>query len=110
MAIRTARPKHAGTRHMSDRDKDHIRVKLGEAAHYFTFDELVLMLHEVAGHLELAGLKGFHFHHCSLYLSPALPALPFKDKFHPVTAANGLPLKDILIPEPYRSGADDHGL
>jgi hypothetical protein len=99
--MRPVRPKKTYTKKRLP-SKDSIRVKIGQSAHFWTLAELRRMLHEAADRLEAAGVT--HVRSCSLYVPPV------NDKGQPVTVINSQPLQDLLVVEPYRSAADEHGL
>jgi hypothetical protein len=68
-----------------------------------TTRELRAMLHEAVDRLEAQGITVVRG--SNLYVTPA------DTKGNPVTRlSGGAPLEDIIIPGPYRSAAEEHGL
>ena len=91
---RTYRPKKSTT--------DSFRIKIGGSGNIWTIAELRAMLMEAADQIEAAGIT--HVKPCNLYVPPV------DAKGDPIVRIRGHELEDIVIPAPYRSAADEHGL
>jgi len=81
---------------------DSFKMKLGGAGNIFTTAELRAMAMEAVDHLEAAGIT--HVKPCNLYIPPV------DAKGEPIVRVRGEALQDVVIPAPYRSAADEHGL
>lgn len=81
---------------------DSFRIKLGGSGNIFTTADLRAMAMEAVDQLEAAGIT--HVKPCNLYIAPV------NEKGEPIVRVRGEALKDVVIPAPYRSAADDHGL
>ena len=81
---------------------DSFRIKIGGSGNIWTIAELRAMLMEAADQIEAAGIT--HVKPCNLYIPPV------DAKGDPVVRVRGHELEDIVIPAPYRSAADEHGL
>ena len=81
---------------------DSFRIKIGGSGNIWTTAELRAMLMEAVDRVEADGIT--HVKPCNLYVSPV------SEKGEPIIRVRGEALQDVVIPAPYRSGADEHGL
>jgi hypothetical protein len=81
---------------------DSFRIKLGESTHIFTTVEFRMMMMEAVDKMEAVGIT--HLDPGYLYIKPR------DAKGNRITHVLGQQLEDILIPQPYRSAADEHGI
>jgi hypothetical protein len=91
---KTYRPKKSTT--------DSFRIKIGGSGNIWPTAELRAMLMEAVDRIEAAGIT--HVKPCHLYIPPV------DAKGAPIVRIRGHELEDIVIPAPYRSAADEHGL
>ena len=81
---------------------DSFRIKIGGSGNIWTTVELRAMLMEAVDRMEADGIT--HVKPCNLYVPPV------NEKGEPIVRVRGEALQDVVIPAPYRSGADEHGL
>jgi hypothetical protein len=82
--------------------RESFQIKLGRPLSVFTIPQLREMMMLAADQLEAGGIT--HVKPCNLYINPV------DARGEPIVRVLGEPLADVLIPEPYRSAADEHGL
>jgi hypothetical protein len=81
---------------------DSFRIKIGGSGNIWAIAELRAMLMEAVDRIEAAGIT--HVKPCYLYIPPV------DAKGSPIVRVLGQELEDMVIPAPYRSAADEHGL
>ena len=88
-------------RHTKRTYTDSFKVKLGSSTFVYTIFEMRQMAMAAFDGMEAVGIT--HAKACTMYVPPSDP------KGQSVTHVMGRPLEEMLIPQPYRSAADEHG-